>query len=602
MIYALIYEDKICDVVRFVLTNKDSRRTDSLPSELLGQSGIVLQEPLVISNELVNFFTDIPAVLKEKLVQENFNRPRRLTLNYETTQEIFSVTVAQHDVASAISSMKSTSASGYDNIPVSFLKSNARTLVPVLTRAMNVAALTGYFPDSLKMARLSCIYKSGDHRLPTNYRPISVLPVFSRTVEKVIYTKLIDYVMGANIIHPNQFGFIPSSNTNCATLCATTRMIDAIEAKNFTIALFIDVSKAFDCVDHGILLNKLHKYGISGNLLGLISSYLFGRKHQLISKDIQSQQRFVRNGVPQGSSLSSLLFLMYINDILDLELTGYLQLYADDALLIYSGNNISNLCKDINNDLEIINTWFYNNLLSFNADKSSYILITPKGKNVSTMPLIHVKNVPVTRVQSAKYLGLMIDEHLQWNAHIDLITRKIRPILAMLRRTSYLLPQETKLSVYYAHIHSHLTYMTSVWGATAHFRIDHLQRLQNKALRFIFWREYRNGNISTAGLYKKYKILKMNEVVKYEHVMNIYKIKHQLLNVNFNLSANHERHQHNTRRRSQLQTPASRTNYSRYSMFHEGVNEYNRLPSHLRHCDNLLIFKRLLKQHLSRNY
>lgn len=471
--------------------------------------------------------------------------------------------------------------------------------MPILTNAMNTCVLTGYFPNSLKMARLACVHKSGDHRLPTNYRPISVLPILSRVMERVLYTKLIEFATEADIVHPNQFGFLPSSNTNGATLCASTQIIGSLETKNFCIALLIDVSKAFDCVDHGILLNKLCKYGISGNLLGLLSSYLFGRRQQLIVRDVESQQRFVRSGVPQGSSLSSLLFLLYINDIFDLQLNGYLQLYADDALLIYSGTNLVTLCNDINRDLEMIDAWFYDNLLSFNVHKTNYMLITSRGRDLSTVPIIHVKGVPVNRVNTAKYLGLMIDEHLCWNDHINLITRKIKPILAMLRRTAYLLPQETKLSVYYAHIHSHLTYMASVWGASANSRLEILQRLQNKALRYIFWHDYRYGGLSTEDLYRKFNILKVTDIVRYEQIMNIYRIKNQLIRVNFTLPSNLERHEHNTRRRSLLQIPRSRTNYSRNSLFHEGVNQFNRLPAQLRHCGNLLQFKRLLKQHLS---
>lgn len=245
------------------------------------------------------------------------------------------------------------------------------------------------------------------------------------------------------------------------------------------------------------------------------------------------------------------------------------------------------MCRDINEDLEKIDNWFYNNLLSFNVDKTNYLLVFAKGRTITSVPMIHVKDSPIRWVTRAKYLGLNINEHLLWDDHIDHIAKKVRPILAVLRKTAYI-----------AHIHSHFLYMASVWGGTTSTGLETLQKLQNKALRFIFWNEYRSEGLSTSQLFRKHRILNMGEIVKYEYVMTIFKIRHQLLKVNFTIPQNNIRHQYATRRRSLLQVPQSRTNYNISSLFHEGINLFNELPVSLRHWPNVILFKRLLKQHL----
>lgn len=375
-----------------------------------------------------------------------------------------------------------------------------------------------------------------------------------------------------------------------------------MEARKFTVAVFIDVSKAFDCVDHAILLEKLHVIGIRGSLFDLISSFLFARRQKVVCQEITSHERHVRSGVPQGSCLSSLLFLTFINDFLDLRLKGYAQLYADDALLIYSNDDIESLFASINEDLVKINEWFVDNLLSFNAQKTKYLLITPRMKQVPTLPAIMVKGIEIERVRHYRYLGLVIDEHLVWDEHIESVKRRIRPFLAMLRKSSYLLPNETKLSVYYAHVHCHLTYMNAIYGAASSNLINDLRMIQNKAIRYVFWNEYRQDDISTNDLYRRHKVLKVDDMVTYEYVMTMFKIRHGLTRVNFDLPTTGDLHSYDTRRRSHFQVPTSRTNVSRSSVFHEGVNRFNQLPDSVRRSHNLPQFKRLLKQYLSRDY
>lgn len=208
---------------------------------------------------------------------------------------------------------------------------------------------------------------------------------------------------------------------------------------------------------------------------------------------------------------------------------------------------------------------------------------------------VTVRGEPLERVDTYKYLGLIFDSKLSWKPHIDLIKSKIRPFLALLRRTSYLLPASVKLSVYYAHIHSHLVHLASVWGSTGSTRLSQLQRLQDRALKYIFWRE----RSETFDPYRAFNILKVAQLVQYEFCMAIYKIKNGLLKTSFTLENVGNAHTYGTRRLSHLQLPNSRTNYSRNSLMHEGVNVFNTLPREIRHTTSIISFKKKLKLHLT---
>lgn len=498
--------------------------------------------------------------------------------------------------------MNTNSASGIDNIPMRFVRRNIDILASTLVTSINKAIRVAEYPDSFKMARLSCIFKAGDPKLCTNYRPIAVLNSFARLFERFLYLRFLEFLKSVDFFHPHQFGFTPNSNTTCATLCAASRIINAIESQQFTIALFVDVSKAFDCVQHEILLRKLEMSGFRGPSFEILSSYLFARRHAFDDGITKSKVRSLRNGVPQGSSLSSLLFLVYINDLLKLPLNGHIQLYADDAMLIYTGHDLTALVTLINNDLNLIYKWFYDNLLSFNIDKTKYMLITPKGRTIDQVPDLQIRGSKLKRVASYKYLGLVIDEHLTWGDQIKLMKSKLRPILAMLRRSSYLLPKETRLSVYYAHIHAHLCHLACIWGSASQTLIDELAVLQRKAIRYVFWYDYRNLHLSTREICAKYKILQVPDLIEYDSIMTIHKIRHSLLQVDIQFPEVSQQHEYHTRRRSHLQVPLSRTNYNRNSILHRGVNAYNSLPGQIRRDSNLITFKKSLKSHLCSRY
>jgi len=387
---------------------------------------------------------------------------------------------SRREIKNIISNLRNDSAAGLDKISSRILKNLSDDLNPHLVRTINKQMRQGEFLTSFKATRIVALHKDGPKNSPGNYRPIAIISNLSKIYEKIIYNRVFNFLNDISFFDEKQFGFLPHSNTTSAALSAVSKIKKSMDKGCFTASIFIDVSKAFDCVDHSILLHKLYQSGIRGPAHKIIQDYLFGRTQIVSSSFGKSPPRFMTHGVPQGSSLSALLFLIYINDILKLPLKSYLQLYADDAILIYSDLDFHRMQQNMKEDLNTIYDWFYTNLLSFNVRKTKYVIFCQKNKQIPSPDPLCVHGSTVERVTRIKYFGLILDDKFNWNEHISHIKSKIRPFLSMLRRTSYLLPPATRLSVYYSHIHCHLTYLASVWGFAGNTRIEELVRFQNK--------------------------------------------------------------------------------------------------------------------------
>lgn len=594
-------QNKLWGIVRYVLKNDVRTARNDLPSELITTSGVVMNDPDGIAEELNRHFSEISVELKEALIRDNSGRPQSFTLSRSVDSSIYARPTNETEILQILSRLNARSATGVDRVSLNFMKTIGPPFVQALVNATNLCLKTGEFPSTFKDARVTALFKGGIANQPMNYRPLSVIPNPSKLTESVVYTRMWDFALANDLIDPNQYGFMKGSSTTSAILSLIHRCIDSIEKRLLTAVVFIDVKKAFDCVDHELLLKKLHQLGYRGQILELIRQYLFARRQRVQHGRHKSGYRFVRNGVPQGSILSSLLFIIFVNDIFDLPLKGHLQLYADDAALVYSCTDPQTLASYIQHDLDILYNWFYNNLMSFNISKTKYIIIQQTGINVDLPPIL-VKGSPIERVFSYKYLGLWIDQRLKWTDHVNSVKTKIRPFLAVLRRCATLIPDTMKLSLYYSSIHSHLLHLISIWGTTAANRIDELSRLQNKAIRYIFWRDYHQDNMATIDIYKKYFILRVPELVKYESIMTIFRVKHGLLRTTLDFPLNSEHQVRTSRRQSYFYVPRSRTDYHGNSLAHRGINWYNSLPNEIRRNHDLKSFKRLLKNHFVSEY
>ena len=373
-------------------------------------------------------------------------------------------------------------ATGLDQIPARALKVGASVVSQPLTHILNSSLSLGIFPDNWKLAKVVPIYKSDDRSDRGNYRPISILSVVSKIFEKLVFSQLYKYLSENNLLSAHQSGFRPGHSTVTALLKATT-----VDIGDLNLAVFLNLKKAFDTVDHDILLNKLKCLGVSNIENDWVKSYLVDRSQRCYGNGVLSNSREVKCGVPQGSNLGPLLFLVYINDLPGCLRESIPNLYADDTSITYSNSDMNIIEDKLNADLERLHVWLRSNRLSLNVVKSEYVAIASRNRlnNLSSDPVVTIGNARLTRVKETKSLGVIIDENLNWGPHIKAITKKVSKGLGALRRIRDLVPKDTLNTVYQSIVQPHFEYCSPVWDTCGKVLRDSLQRLQNRAARVI---------------------------------------------------------------------------------------------------------------------
>ena len=386
-----------------------------------------------------------------------------------------------------------------------------------VTHAFEVSHLTnlclerGVFPRIFKQALITPIFKAGSRIDFSNYRPISILPVMSKVLETIINRQLTSYVIENNIFSQYQFGF----RTGHSTYMPITILHDFLTANladsNKTAGIYLDLARAFDTVNVEILLKKkLSKYGITGTAHTLLKSYLNQRTHKLKFNDIVSDERNISCGVPQGSILGPLLFILYINDIHKACDEAKILLFADDTALLYAVPTLDQLQSKIRRSLPKIYTWLHANRLSLSIPKTFYQLYSV-NKNIELH--IPIMNTFLKRSTAVKYLGVLIDDDLKFKSHIAKLTGICSRVLGILYRSSYYLTKSLLLLLYNALILPYLSYCPVIWGSNYETTMKPLIILQKRAVRLI------SGSrplSHTSNLFRNLKILKITDVVKYQ--------------------------------------------------------------------------------------
>jgi len=344
----------------------------------------------------------------------------------------------EKEIDRIIKSLKHSNSYGYDKITTTIIQVFSPYITSPLNYICNRALFTGTFPDRLKFATVRPLFKKGDKRNKLNYRPISLLPVFSKILERVVQTRLINHLNDCNILRNEQYGFRPDLNTDNATYQLTNEILHALNNKTLIGGIFCDLEKAFDCVNHEILLLKLKTYGITDNHYKLYKSYLNNRYQRTLICDqtdnaITSTWAKVIHGVPQGSILGPLLFLLFINDLLIFVREKSIPiLFADDTCILISHSNLFDFKNEIKTLFINLNEWFKNNLLSLNFSKTQLINFTTRNTNQIEIP-IDYNNTTIPISSATKFLGLRVDCTLSWRDHIDLITKKLSNICYLIR-------------------------------------------------------------------------------------------------------------------------------------------------------------------------
>ena len=323
-----------------------------------------------------------------------------------------------------IKTLRTKNSYGYDEISNWIIKLSAPFILSPLTYICNAILDTGVFPDRLKYATIKPIYKKGNTQDISNYRPISLLTSFSKIIEKLIYARLLTHIDNNNILVGEQYGFRTQSSTEKAAFSLINSILTAMNNNLRVGGIFCDLQKAFDCVNHEILLDKLEFYGIEGKFKTLIKSYLTGRYQRVTLGNLSnstnsSKWERINCGVPQGSILGPLFFLFYINDLPKIiKKDNKIVLFADDTSILIIDKKTPDFNRNINQTFYDVNTWFKDNLLTLNVSKTQYIEFkTKKFDSIQTQ--INYEQKYLTNSTETKFLGLIIDDTLSWKQHIE---------------------------------------------------------------------------------------------------------------------------------------------------------------------------------------
>ena len=357
---------------------------------------------------------------------------------------------------------------------------------------INLSFETGVVPDMLKVAKVIPIYKKEERFYVNNYRPISLLSTINKLMEKLMYKRMISFLNYHKILYKYQFGFRQNYSTSLALIEITDNILQDLENGKFVCGIYLDLSKAFDTVNHEILFTKLYHYGVRGKPLLWFQNYLSNRKQFTVCNGKKSSLQTVTHGVPQGSVLGPLLFLIYTNDIIEcLHTECKLRLFADDSNAFVSRKTAYELKIAIKEILTDLFMWFTANRLTVNLDKTCYTIFKSKNRVIPEMlNNISFGNVTITKVHDKNYLGVTLDENLNWHMHIKELEKTLIKISNSFKIIKHKVPDKNKLMLYYAYIYSKIQYGIEVFGSASNTVLKRIQTKQNTALKILFNKDY----------------------------------------------------------------------------------------------------------------
>ena len=533
-------------------------------------NGEMVQDRRVIAKEFNIFFSSIARNLNTKVYSSTLPNGQKepgdkfstfLDPKKRSCNSFFMSPCTKDEVTDIVRELENGKAS---DIPISLMKKTSSTLLDPLSKFFNYFLIHGIFPSILKKASVTPVFKKGDSRFLDNYRPVSTLPLFGKILEKLIYNRLHSFFTANNTIYENQYGFRKNHSTSHAVNLSVKQIIDQIEKKRHVIGIFIDLSKAFDTISHEKLIYKLNFYGLRGLSLKLIKSYLSGRTQTTKFQSENSDESNIEYGVPQGSVLGPLLFLIYVNDIVMSSDLGKFVLYADDTNIFVSGNSEAEAYEKAQSVLNAVYDYMYANQLHINVEKSCYMHFRHEYSNKERLVcartdrtydrLLSLKlcDKKLKKVSKVKFLGVIIDEKLKWEAHIEHLQKKLKLSIIMIKRVKKFIPKKEYLKLYNALFTPHLTYCISVWGGISDYKLSKIFTLQKRCIRLLFGTELtfdhpeyymtcarartytehtapknfllehtkplfnENGFLSLRNLYKYFTLLELFKILKYK--------------------------------------------------------------------------------------
>ena len=558
--------------------------------------GSSVSNPTLIANKLNDHFSTVGRNVANSITSLSHHR-EFLSGNYPNS--FFLPIVTNSDVIHYIDSLKNKKCPN-DCLPAAILKRISHIVAPVLCHLFNESISQCIFPDKMKVARVVPLHKGGDPNCVSNYRPISVLNIFSKLLEKHVYKHLYSYLEKNKILNKAQFGFRNSKGTTQAIVRHTSSIYDHLDRNDLVFSLYLDYRKAFDSVDHGILLDKLFFYGIRGHPYHWFKSYLTNRSQYVNINNVTSDVQFLTHSVPQGSNLGPLLFLIYINDFPSCSDFFDFLMFADDCTLTcpIKRNNLNLAHHQINFNLESVSRWTNANRIKINCQKTKFIIFSYRHQFNLDEP-ISIGGYEIEQVTSIKFLGVFLDKSLCFYNHVNHISRTVARCLGIFSKLREFFSINIMRSLYYALVYPHISYGIEVWyPAAPNYVKNQIEILQKKIIRVIKFLHY---NAHTQPHFVDLKLLPVQYVFKYrigQYLFKTLKISDFDSELKSKLCTLHESHNLQTRGGNKFIVPLFMKIKSDSHIHVICVRFYNCLPENVTGKNSLQPFKIELKSFL----
>ena len=417
-----------------------SYSSNKLPSSLKINNQLYETDSDEFLNQMCEYFANVGSTLSNTT---KFFSPKVKIFSKSSLKSFMLQDFTESEVSLAIETIKYNSAPGIDCISPKFVKIAKIALTPFLTNLYNKCLKQEYFPDDFKLSQIIPIPKNSAPKELGEFRPISLLNIFSKIFKKVLKEKMMKFISNNNIIASEQFGFTTNSSTELAITTIYDNFIENLDKNQHTCAIFLDIKKAFDTIDHAILLKKLNHYGFRGKIWNILKSYLENRKICRPTKVNHKTSKlfYITHGIPQGSVLGPLLFLLFINDLPNVS-KFYSTMFADDANLHISHQNPKILQVIVNEEIKKIENWMQLNKLTLNYDKCKYMIISRRPLSPSQFSL-KMNNLTIERTDCIKYLGVLMDVNLSWKNHVLKLNKKLSKICGLFFKLRHYVPLTT---------------------------------------------------------------------------------------------------------------------------------------------------------------
>lgn len=529
----------------------------------------VLTDNLKIANAFNKHYAEVGKKLASSIQKPITIPPSRKYL----PKSMFLSPVDEKEICQIINSLKSKKSPGIDKIKSETLKEIQKEIAKPMTYLINEMMKSGVYPSILKVAVIKPLYKKGKKCVIENYRPISLISNVAKIFEKALKNRLNGYINKNNLLSKKQFGFREGKSTQDAIINLTSQIYKAIDNGRPSLCVFLDLSKAFDTVSHKQLLETLEDIGVRGTTYNLLESYLYQRKQFVQVENEMSSEELVQFGVPQGTVLGPLLFSIYLNNLLNLNTTGTIISFADDTVIVYEDNNWHDLKEKVESDMPHIIEWFNHQLLTINYEKTKFMTFTAYRNHLPNFNTLDIRDneliINVSRTDTIKYLGVIIDSHMRWDVHTENVTKTLRSMLFKFKYLSKLLDIHQLRIIYFALVESRIQYAILSWGGVAAAHLRKLETIQKRILKIMYGKE---PTFPSNLLFSLAKICDVRQTFLYNILTHIHKNKYLLNNID---------HEHFTRQKKEhhVKTSLSSTKIGQRNISYLIPKIFNFLPS-----------------------